>query len=68
MEPIHNRMPVILNERREHGWLETDPSKVESLFQSLEEPFPSDMLEAFPVSKQVNSPRFDSPDLIKFAD
>jgi putative SOS response-associated peptidase YedK len=65
LEQIHKRMPVILDKSREQDWLGTDAAKMDQLLQALEEPIPPDVLEAFPVSKQVHSPRLDSPNLIK---
>ena len=65
LEPIHDRMPVILREAREQEWLESEEARVEHLLHSLEEPYPPKLLEAFPVSKQVNSPIFDLPSLVQ---
>ncbi len=65
MEPIHNRMPVILGEDEEGAWLDVEGTEITALLKSLETPFPSEHLEAFPVSTRVNSPRFDQPDLIE---
>jgi len=62
MEGIHNRMPVILTEDREESWLqEVDISEV----QRLLEPYPQMDLQAYPVSKLVNSPRNNSRELIQ---
>ncbi len=67
MEPIHNRMPVILGEDDEGAWLNAQGTEITALLKSLETPFPSEHLEAFPVSAKVNFPQFDSPDLIRQA-
>jgi putative SOS response-associated peptidase YedK len=64
MEPIHNRMPVILREDLERSWLDTHGADIVALLDTLEQPFPSDQLEAYPVSINVNTPTFDSPDLL----
>ena len=65
MENIHQRMPLILDRIGENNWLRaTDP---ESLFP-LFDPFPSEKMTAYPVSKLVNSPTNDSPDLFKRAE
>lgn len=58
---IHNRMPVILGPEEGREWLrETDPKKLVELLRSSTEPF-----TIFPVSKGVNDPELDSPELIR---
>lgn len=66
MRPIHDRMPVILPLEMEGRWLtEQINSKVdEELLKSLLIPFPSDQMQAYEVSKLVNSPRNDNPALL----
>lgn len=57
---IHDRMPVILSPDAAEGWLDPacdDPA-------ALLTPVPDDLLEIHPVSRRVNSPRNDAPDLI----
>lgn len=54
MKPIHNRMPVILKRDDEKTWLGSKDS-VEIL--SLLKPYASEEMDAYPVSKLVNSPR-----------
>lgn len=54
MKPIHNRMPVILKREDEKTWL---GSKDSAEILSLLRPYPAEDMDAFPVSKQVNSPR-----------
>lgn len=64
IEPLHDRMPVILHPHEYALWLDraiTDPEKLKSLYQ----PYPADLMEMWPVSTLVNSPRNDSPDCIK---
>ena len=64
LQPIHNRMPVILPRDAYQAWLipeERTPEKLNYLLV----PYPSEEMVAFPVSKMVNSPQVDSPDLIK---
>lgn len=61
--PLHDRMPVILHPHEYALWLDraiTDPEKLKSLYQ----PYPADLMEMWPVSTLVNSPRNDSPDYI----
>jgi putative SOS response-associated peptidase YedK len=60
MMPIHSRMPVILRQQDEKTWLSSKDS-VEIL--SLLKPYSSDGMDAFPVSKLVNSPRNDRPEV-----
>jgi putative SOS response-associated peptidase YedK len=64
MEPIHHRMPVILEEGLESAWLDIHRTNITDLLAQLEDPFPSEKLEAFPVSIRVNSPITDSPELL----
>ncbi|RYL95275.1 SOS response-associated peptidase [Sporolactobacillus sp. THM7-4] len=63
MEPIHNRMPVILRKEDEQNWI--DPSIHDPEFLSrLLKPFSSSQMEAYEVSKDVNSPKNNDPHLI----
>ena len=62
MEPIHNRMPVILPEDSYTQWIdpgEADPTRLTKLLI----PYPGEMT-AYPVSTQVNNPRNEDPDII----
>ncbi len=64
MQPIHTRMPVILHPRDYDQWL--DPREVPGeQFAPLLQPFEADRMTAYEVSKAVNSPSFDSPELIR---
>lgn len=60
---IHNRMPVILPPDTYQEWLAVDEQDPEQLDHLLR-PYPANELIAFPVSRQVNSPQNDSPELI----
>ena len=63
MEPIYQRMPVILDPQAYEMWL--DPSIHEPRFLTpLLTPFPSEEMEAYPVSTLVNSPYNDRPECI----
>ncbi|QLG28173.1 SOS response-associated peptidase [Halorarum halophilum] len=63
--PIHDRMPVILEEQHEETWLTGgSPDKLQSVLT----PYPSEELHAYPVSTRVNSPRNDSADLLEALD
>ena len=61
---IHNRMPVILPTETFSQWI--TPADLPAIqLNELLAPYPAEEMIAYPVSKMVNSPRFDSPDLIK---
>jgi putative SOS response-associated peptidase YedK len=56
MKPIHERMPVIIPKKEEDRWL--DPATQDKdLLVELLKPYPAEEMEAYPVSKRVNSPR-----------
>lgn len=60
MEPIHNRMPVILQEQSYASWL--DPGLNNTIYLSgFLEPYRAEEMEAFPVSPLVNNPRNENP-------
>lgn len=62
---IHDRMPVILEPEEERRWLSaSDPADLHAVL----DPYPDDGLEAYPVSKAVNDPANDSPDVIEPVD
>ncbi len=63
MKPIHDRMPVILRREDEDLWL--DPRADEKTLLSLLKPYDPGLMEEYEVSIKVNSPREESPDLIK---
>jgi putative SOS response-associated peptidase YedK len=63
IEPLHQRMPVILPRDQFGVWLDralSDPACLTHLFQ----PYPSELMEMWPVSRMVNSSRGESPDFI----
>jgi putative SOS response-associated peptidase YedK len=60
MEPIYNRIPVILPEQSYATWL--SPSLTNTIYLSgLLDPYPAEDMEAFPVSPMVNDPRHEDP-------
>lgn len=63
MANIHNRMPAIIAPEQYDVWLDTDMADVEALLGMLG-PYPERLMEAYPVSRKVNSPANDGPDLI----
>jgi putative SOS response-associated peptidase YedK len=62
MEPIHHRMPVILDRDGEELWLDPDVVEVERL-QAVLRPFPARQMQAWPVATAVNNPHRDSAEL-----
>jgi putative SOS response-associated peptidase YedK len=63
VNPIHDRMPVIIHPEDYSLWLSEkvhEPSELEKLYTA----YPSDLMFAHPVPNLVNIPRFDSPSCI----
>ncbi len=63
MRPLHDRMPVILDQRGHAPWLDRDFNVVQQL-EKLLVPCESELLKTRPVNKIVNRPIVDSPDCI----
>ena len=60
---IHDRMPAILPNQAYFDWLtpeEMSPSKLQELLR----PYPAEEMIAYPVSRAVNNPELDTPQLI----
>jgi putative SOS response-associated peptidase YedK len=66
MRDIHERMPVIVPRDMYPTWLSREMQDSDEL-RHLILPYPADLMTAYPVSKKVNSPNNDSPDLIQRA-
>ncbi|OGG05992.1 hypothetical protein A3D05_03400 [Candidatus Gottesmanbacteria bacterium RIFCSPHIGHO2_02_FULL_40_24] len=64
IESIHNRMPVILKKEEENHWIDSINQNIEKIKELLA-PYPDGEFEAYPVTRAVNNPENDSPDLIK---
>jgi putative SOS response-associated peptidase YedK len=64
MEPIHNRMPVILEKKEEMDWLE---GETKLALKDILSPYPASHMETYAVSRLVNSPRNDSEQVLKRA-
>jgi len=60
---IHDRMPVILPAGSREAWLDPEAEKEELL--ALLEPYPEDEMEAYPVSRYVNSPQNNDPHCVE---
>jgi len=58
----HNRMPVMLGE--DSRWVWVNPESDESTLLDLLNPYPSDEMKYFPVSRDVNSPQNDHPEIL----
>ena len=64
MQPIHDRMPVILPKPHESTWLNPAIQGAADVLPLLV-PYSAAEMEAYPVSRLVNSPGNNSPDLIR---
>ncbi|NLX09005.1 MAG: SOS response-associated peptidase [Chloroflexi bacterium] len=66
MATIHNRMPVILPREAYDRWL--DPAETDGrALTDLLRPYPAGQMAAYPVSRLVNAPGNDGPELIQRA-
>jgi putative SOS response-associated peptidase YedK len=64
MAEIHNRMPAIVR-REDYGvWLDPATAEVARL-QAVLAPYPERLMEAYPVSRRVNKPENEGPELIE---
>ena len=63
VEPIHNRMPVILSQETESLWLDPMTNKYDELSHLLS-PYPAVEMKSRIVSQRVNSVRNNGPELI----
>lgn len=64
MVPIHNRMPVIITREQRKVWLDRaieDPG----VLMPLLTPYAAKEMDAYEVSKKVNSPSYNEPDCIR---
>jgi putative SOS response-associated peptidase YedK len=62
LEPIHDRMPVILEPKDYQRWME--PASVERLPMDLLRPFPAERMTAWTVGERVGNVRNDDPELL----
>jgi len=63
MEPIHNRMPVILEPKDYDRWL--DPGNAARPPVDLLRPYPAERMKAWPVSERVGNVRNNDPALLE---
>jgi putative SOS response-associated peptidase YedK len=64
IKPLHDRTPVILAPNKYDKWLDhhaIEPEMLKPLFKH----YSSELMEMYPVSDLVNSPRNDTPECIK---
>jgi len=64
LQPIHNRMPVILQQPDYEKWLDPQLQKTE-LLQELLHPYKAEQMIMTAVSIRVNNPKNNSPECIK---
>ena len=60
---VHNRMPVMLDAKDRWQWL--DPEMEKKNLMTLMKPYPAEEMKGFEVSRAVNSPGNDNPDVVK---
>jgi putative SOS response-associated peptidase YedK len=61
MKPVHERMPVILEEDEWAAWLDSSNRDATRLL----DPADNNVLDLWPVSTMVNNPRNDDPHCIE---
>lgn len=64
MKNIHDRMPVILEEKDFEQWLDRSYKETDQL-KKLLKPYPADPMMAYPVSRLVNSPANERPECLE---
>lgn len=67
IEPVHDRMPMIVAPDDYARWLDSDVQDAEEV-EDLIRPYPSEGMDAYPVGLAVNSPAVDDPSLIEPAE
>ncbi len=63
VRPIHDRMPVILGRAERKRWL--DPAAQQSELLGLLRPYVGTDLSAYPISRLVNSPLHNGPEVVE---
>lgn len=63
VRPIHERMPVILDNSNCWDWM--NPSSSMEKLQAFFRPYPSELMAGYAVSNLVNQPGIETPSLIK---
>jgi len=62
--PVHHRMPAMLLPEQEDSWLDPKLNDVDAAVAFLR-PYPAELMEGYPVSPAVNSPKNDAPELLQ---
>ena len=62
LEPIHNRMPVIVERKDYRRWME--PASADRLPVDLMRPYPAERMTAWPVSQRVGNVRNNDAELL----
>ena len=63
IEPLHDRMPVVLDQDGCRVWLDRNTKNPVEITHLLQ-PYPADMMDMYAVSSQVNSVKNDFADLV----
>jgi putative SOS response-associated peptidase YedK len=63
VKDYHNRMPVMLGDKTRWAWLEEDQD--ENALLDLLTPYPAEEMKCYPVSRAVNSPENDRPEVLE---
>jgi len=66
LAPIHDRMPVIVPPDDYEDWL--DPASDQKRLEAILQPFPSELLDVYPVNRFVNNPKNDSMKCVERTD
>ncbi|KFI22636.1 SOS response-associated peptidase [Nitrosococcus oceani] len=61
IQPIHDRMPVILEPVDYETWLNPNNNQATSVLTALLKSYPPEKMKACPISKKVNRPTNDDP-------
>ncbi|MDQ5848610.1 MAG: SOS response-associated peptidase [Pseudomonadota bacterium] len=64
---VHDRMPVMLHARDVARWLDPAVKRVDAIADLLA-PYPAQEMASHPVSKSVNDPNNEGPELIEVDD
>lgn len=64
IQPLHTRMPAVLNPEQHNAWLDPDQQDEETLLDMLQ-PYPSEQMSAYRVSNQIDDPSANHKELIK---
>ncbi|MCW9012762.1 MAG: SOS response-associated peptidase [Gammaproteobacteria bacterium] len=64
---IHNRMPVFMKPENAIVWLDNRMTSKQHIF-SLMQYYPEEDFDIYPVSKKMNSPKFNNPSCIELVD